>query len=87
MHERFLSARFEQAATIKNTRQYHFYELVDDKTIACKLFSNDFLIVKTAMTRKKVRNKYYWKYIWWQRHTMAYVLDAESQFRICYVNY
>ena len=76
MHEKSLKARFKQATTIKNTRQYHCYELVDDKTITCKLFSNDSVFVRNVLTGKKVRNKFYWKYICRQLHAMTYVLDV-----------
>ena len=73
MHEKFLKARFEQATTIKTTRQYHCYEQVDDIRITCKLFSNDSVFVKNVLRGKKVRNKLYWKYICRQLHAMTYV--------------
>ena len=53
MHEKSLKARFEQATTIKNTREYHCYKPVDDKTITCKLFSNYSVFVKNVLTGKK----------------------------------
>ena len=38
LHDKTLKARFEQGMTIKNTRQYHCFEPVNNK-ILCRLFS------------------------------------------------
>ena len=53
MHRKSLKARFEQATTIKTTRQYHCYEPIDDKMITCKLFSKDSVFVKNVLMGKK----------------------------------
>lgn len=52
-HEKSLKTRFKDVKTIKNTRQYHCYEPLDNKKLSCKLFSNDSVFVEIVTSGKK----------------------------------
>ena len=54
LHDKTLKARFERGTTIKNTRQYHCSEPVNNK-ILCRLFSKDSVFVENVISGK--RNK------------------------------
>ena len=54
LHDKTLKAHFEQRTTIKNTRQYHCFEPVNNK-ILCRLFSKDSVFVENVISGK--RNK------------------------------
>jgi len=52
LNETRLAQRFENAKTIKNTRQFHSYKPVDSNNIACKIFSEDEKVTTNRITKK-----------------------------------
>ena len=54
LHVKTLQARFEQGTIMKNTRQYHCFEPVNNK-ILCRLFSKDSVFAENVISGK--RNK------------------------------
>lgn len=51
LHDQKYEKRFKTAITVKNTRMYHQYLPLDDKNIACKIFSHDSSFVKIAISK------------------------------------
>lgn len=54
-HNETLKARFEVAQTVKNTRQYHSFTPIDNKRIACKIFSESTKYVCEYVVNKKAQ--------------------------------
>jgi len=52
LNETRLAQRFENAKTIKNTRQFHSYKPVDSNNIARKIFSEDEKVTNNRITKK-----------------------------------
>ena len=53
LHEEKYKERFNRAVTIKNTRQFHYYEPLDDVSLQCKLVSEDEKVFTNRVFKKK----------------------------------
>lgn len=55
-HNETLKVRFEQAVTIKDTRQFHQYKAINQEYIECRIFSENQKVVKSRIEKQK-KNK------------------------------